>query len=105
MIELLALPAWNAPPRTLDDWQAGLAGAGRPPVVVRESSAASWLELAPLRLRGYVVMEGPHVAAINFELGAPDSAAAARLLESVAHALGWELHPDDLDDPDDSDDD
>jgi hypothetical protein len=105
MIELLALPAWNSPPRTLDDWVTGLAGSGHTPVVERVSGSASWLEVAPLRLRGYAVLEGAHVEAINFELADPDPGPAAEIVEAAAKALGWEVYPDEADGEDDLDED
>jgi len=40
---------------------------GGPAIVNRESTAVSWLEVALLRLQGYVVVENGHAAAINFE--------------------------------------
>lgn len=93
MIELLAIPAWNAEPRTLNDWTAALAALGHSPSVGREDDE-TWLEVAPLRLRGYVAIEGQSVEAINFELHDQDTEPASRLLNAAAHALGWELHPD-----------
>lgn len=96
MIELLALPAWNTPPRSLDDWSAALAGLGYPPKSAREDADEVWLEVPALRLRGLAVLEGPHVTAINFELHDPDPA-ASRLVEGAAAALGWEVHPDEED--------
>lgn len=95
MIELLALPVWDAPPRSVDDWRGALAGRGYEPRLEREASDECWLVVAPLRLRGYVVMEGDRVSAINFELTDPEPAAATRLLEEAAGELGWEIHPDD----------
>jgi len=101
MIELLALPEWQAPPRTIDDWVAELTAKAGPVVVTRESTSVSWLEIGSLRLRGYAVLEGQSVQAINFELGAPDPEPATRAIEAAALALGWEVHPDDGDDDDD----
>src|SRR5262245_60521769 len=104
MIELLALPAWRTPPRTLEEWttqlgeQAGGRVAGH-----REPATESWLELSTRRLRGYAVLEGPHVEAINFELSDPDPAPATRAVEAAAAALGWEIHPDEDEDEDDED--
>lgn len=105
MIEYLALPGWQTPPRTVEDWAARLSESGGPVIVSRESSTVSWLEVAPLRLRGYAVIENGHVTAINFELRDPDPGPATRALEGAATAIGWELHPDDPDDPDDDPDD
>jgi hypothetical protein len=105
MIELLALPGWQVPPRTLDEWVFQLSELAGPVIVTRESTGVSWVEVASLRLRGYAVLEGSRVEAINFELGAPDPGPAARAVEQAAEALGWEVHPDDPgDDPDDDDD-
>ena len=101
MVEYLALPAWETPPVKVADWVAGLSVAGGPVVVSRESSDVSWLEVAALRLRGYAVIEDGQVAAINFELRDPDPGPATRLLEEATVALGWELHADDDQAPDD----
>ena len=73
--------------------------------VTRESTGVSWLEAASLRLRGYAVIEGRHVEAINFELAALDPEPAARAVAEAAEALGWEVHPDEPDDGADVDDD
>ena len=73
MLEYLALPGWKTPPTTAR--RLGRRSSPRPggPVIVsRESSTVAWLEVAPLRLRGYVVIENGHAAAINFELHDPD---------------------------------
>lgn len=93
MIELLAIPAWNTPPRTLGDWADALAALGHQPTIGREHDD-TWLEVAPLRLRGYVATEGQSVEAINFELHAQDTEPASRILAAAAQSLGWELHPD-----------
>src|SRR5262245_51730154 len=95
MIELLALPQWQAPPRTIDDWVAELTTAAGPVAVTRESTGVFWLELGSLRLRGYAVVEGQAVQAVSFELNAPDPEPATRAIEAAASALGWEVHPDD----------
>jgi hypothetical protein len=98
MLEYLALPGWKTPPRTVDDWVVSLSEAGGPVIVSRESSTATWIEVAPLRLRGYVVLENGHAAAINFELHDPEPGPATRAIEDAATALGWEVHPDDEED-------
>jgi hypothetical protein len=105
MIELLALPGWRTPPTPLDAWVARLTTPGASVVVARESSDVSWLEVAPLRLRGYAMLAGPFVEAINFELSAPDPAPAAHAVVAAAEALGWEVHRDDDADGDDDEDD
>jgi hypothetical protein len=103
MIEMLALPAWDAPPRSLDDWAAQLAALGHPANVEREPGGECWLEVAPLRLRGYVVSEEGHVAAINFELHDPDPGPASSVVQSAARALGWEVHSGEGEDDEDDD--
>jgi hypothetical protein len=107
MLEYLALPAWKTPPRAVDDWVVALSESGGPVIVSRESSTVCWLEVAPLRLRGYVVIENGQAAAINFELHDSDPDPATRTIEQAAAALGWEIHSDvdDEDDDDDQDDD
>ncbi|MHC5539883.1 hypothetical protein ACYOEI_16815 [Singulisphaera rosea] len=107
MIELLVIPDWNTPERTLEDWVSRLSEVGGPVVVTRESVGASWIEIASLRLRGYAVIEGPRLEAINFELTALDPDPALRVIEAVSKDLGWEVHPDEpdlADDPEDPDD-
>jgi len=104
MTELLALPEWNTPPRTIADWVAQFAKEGHRPVLDRESDEVTLLEIASLRLRGYAVIEGQQVTAINFELADSDHEPAAHLVSNAAAALGWEIHPDDgSDDEDDTD--
>ncbi len=100
MTELLALPGWNTPPRTLDDWVGQLTALGASIVVERESAGVSWIEVASMRLRGYAMSEGERLEAINFELSDPDPGPATRLIETAAAALGWEVHPDEPDDDD-----
>jgi hypothetical protein len=103
MIELLALPGWQAPPTTLDDWIGRLTDLAGPVSVSRESNEATWLELGALRLRGYAVLAGLRVEAINFELTGPDPGPATSVVEAAARALGWEVHPDDPEDDEDED--
>jgi hypothetical protein len=104
MIELLVLPEWKTPPTPLDDWVAQLTTAGGPVVVTREGADASWLEIGRLRLRGYAIVAGRNVEAINFELADPDPGPATQAVTAVATALGWEVHHDDDDDDTDDDD-
>jgi hypothetical protein len=105
MLEYLALPAWNTPPTSVDSWVAELSETAGPVIVSRESSTVTWLEVAPLRLKGYVVVENEHASAINFEVHAMDPLPATRALLKAAEALGWEIHEeeDDLEDEDDED--
>jgi hypothetical protein len=101
--ELLALPGWRTPPRTLDDWVAQLTTHAGPVVVSREGPDASWLEVASLRLRGYAVIAGRNVDAVNFELADSDPTPATVAVTAAAEALGWEVHRDDQDEDDDGD--
>src|SRR4051794_12970234 len=95
MIEILVLPGWNIPETPLTDWAEQFAGQGLGATVTRESTGVSWIEVNALRLRGYAVMNGRTVEAINFELAAIDPAPARAAIEGAASALGWELHEDD----------
>jgi hypothetical protein len=99
MIELLALPAWNAEPRTLEDWTTALEAQGHPAAVHREQDE-TWLEVTPLQVRGFVVFDGARVEAINFELHAAEPEEAMPVLEAVANQLSWELYPEDVDEDD-----
>jgi hypothetical protein len=102
-IELLALPGWRTPPTPLDAWVERLTASAGPVVVTREATDASWLEVGRLRLRGYAVLAGRHVEAINFELSDPDRTAATQAIMAAAEALGWEVHDDDGEDDEDDD--
>jgi hypothetical protein len=104
MLEYLALPAWNSPPTSVDAWVVQLSETGAV-VLSRESSTVTWLEVASLRLRGYVIVESGHATAINFELHAVEPAPATRAIIKAAQALGWEIHADDGEDQDDEQDD
>jgi hypothetical protein len=111
MTELLALPGWNTPPTPLEAWSEALRSAGHPVATTRESTGVAWLEVGALRLRGYAVLQGDHVEAINFELAGtagatgPETDPARTAVERAAAALGWEVHEDDgeEDDVDDED--
>ena len=104
MIELLVLPDWKTPPTPLDDWVAQLTTHGGPVVVIREAADASWLEIGRLRLRGYAMVAGRNVEAINFELADPDPVPATDAVLAAATALGWEVHHDDDDEDSDWED-
>ncbi len=104
-IELLALPGWQTPPRSLDDWAAQLAIHAGEVVASREDSDVYWLVVAELQLRGYVILAGRDVDAINFELAGTDPEAATRAITAAAEALGWEIHLDEDDAVDDDDED
>jgi hypothetical protein len=103
MLEYLALPAWNTPPTSVDSWVAELSEAA-PVIVTRESSTVTWLEMAPLRLKAYVVVESGNATAINFELHAIDPAASTRAILKAAETLGWDLHEDEEGDDEDEED-
>jgi hypothetical protein len=105
MIELLVLPGWQTKPTPLDAWIARLETHGGPVVVTRESTAASWLEIGSLRLRGYAMLAGRVVEAINFELPPSGPESATRAITAAAEELGWEVHPDDDEADDDNEDD
>ncbi len=100
MFEILAIPGWKTAGTALSDWVAQFAGQGFEAVVTRESTDVSWIAIDALRLRGYAVMDGKTVEAINFELSDPDLHPALGALESAALALDWELD-DQQDDEDD----
>lgn len=96
MVEWLAIPEWNAPPRTLDDWLAALAGSK----VVRDEDGDRWIEVPRLRVRGLLVEEEGRVEIINFELHADDPEPALTALRAAADSINWELHADDDDEED-----
>jgi hypothetical protein len=102
MVERLALPNWNTPPRTLTEWVAALTARGHEPQVVRDEDGDIWLEIAPSRLRGLVEVEADRVESIHFELKGPDPARVLKVLDEVARGLGWELYEEDEDDVEDS---
>jgi hypothetical protein len=98
MLELLAIPAWDTGPTLLTSWVEAFEGQGLAVLVVRESNQATWVEVDALRFRGYAVMDGIKVEAINFELTAPDPSAARQAIETAAAALAWEVNEEDDDD-------
>jgi hypothetical protein len=105
MLEYLAIPAWNARPVALEAWADRLTELAGPVVATRESSNAAWLEVASLRLRGYVLLQNGKVSAINFELHDADPDPALKAIEAAARALGFEIHADEADDDDEDEDD
>jgi hypothetical protein len=100
MIELLSIPAWNAPPVTLDDWIGAFSSQGLVVALEPDPPEGVWLEIASLRFRALVLTEDNHATAVHFELSGPDSSAARAVVEKAALALGWEIH-DDTEDEDD----
>jgi hypothetical protein len=105
MLEYLAIPAWNTQPTPISTWVERLSEVAGPVIMTRESSTVAWLEVAPLRLRGYVLIENGNASAINFELHDSDPKPATRALETAAEALGWELHADDDDEDENEEED
>ena len=101
MVEWLAMPATGAAPVMLDAWSEAFAALGQTARIVHDGPGVAWIEVPSARLRGYAVIEGGGVEAINFELREPDPAAALALLQAVVAKLGWELHQED-DEEDDS---
>ncbi|WP_435015809.1 hypothetical protein TA3x_003362 [Tundrisphaera sp. TA3] len=104
MVEYLALPDWQSPPVDINAWVACLTEACGPTTLTRESPDVNWVETPTRRLRGYAVIEAGKVAAINFELHSLDPGPTLSALEAAVAAIGWELHAEDPDDPDDDDD-
>lgn len=102
MIELLATPGWKTEATPPSAWVDHLAWQGYSAVLSYESKTVAWLEVASLRLRGYVVIAGGHVEAINFEVDENHLTRARAAVEAAAAALGWEV--DDEVDPEDEDD-
>jgi hypothetical protein len=101
MIEILALPCWKVEDTPLSAWSDAFARLGHESRVTRESAGVSWIEVDALKLRGYVVMDGLTIEAINFELDETDPNAARDALSLAAAALSWELHEDDDENEDD----
>jgi len=100
LTERLAIPSWNAPPRTLADWRARFEALGQP-VIVERSPEETWLTIAPLGLRGFAVLEGGAMAALHIEIDADDPSPALALLDEAARDLGWEVHDEDEDENED----
>jgi hypothetical protein len=107
MTEILALPGWRVADTPLTAWVEQFQAQGLEATATRESTDVWWVEVPALWLRGYAVMDGLRVEAINFELADPDETPARQALERAAAALNWELHEDDDggDDGDDEDED
>jgi hypothetical protein len=104
MIELLAVPSWQTPPTTLEAWVARFEQQGEHAVVIeRESPEGAWVHLEAIGARGFAVLAGQHVEAINFEIDDRETEAASRFLEEAAAAIGWEIHTDEDDGEDDRD--
>lgn len=89
MVELLLIPAFDKPAQTAEACREALGEGAR--LVVDDGQP--WLEVPALRLRGYLVVEGGLVVAMNFEVGGDGRGAPT--VERAAEALGYEVHPDD----------
>ena len=103
MPEILALPGWKVIDTPFSAWVDQFQAQGLEAVATRESTDVWWVAIAALQLKGYAMMDGKHVEAINFELADSDIIPAREALEQAASALSWELHEDDLDDSDHDD--
>ncbi|WZO97947.1 hypothetical protein EP7_004999 [Isosphaeraceae bacterium EP7] len=105
MIEWLAIPAVQAPKRTLKDWAKAFEDLGQFAAIVPEPPGASWLEIPALGLRGFATHEESGLEAILFEMNAQDPEVALAALATAAKSLDWEIHEDDDDGSDDGSDD
>lgn len=103
MTEVISTPGWNQPPTTVDAWLEALRACASEVTATRESTAATWIEVGKPRLRGYALMQGLTVEAINFEVAPPDPTPGLDVIRQAAQRLGWELDEDV--EPDDDDDD
>ena len=103
MVELLAIPGWQAPVRTVEDWLNALAVLGHAARISLDEDHDTWIEVPDLSLRGLTVLDGVNLEAIHFELENPETEVVLEVLCQAAAVLSWELHPDDDDDDDDDD--
>jgi hypothetical protein len=100
VIERLLIPAWNAPPRSIDDWQRQFEQLGHPPSIDRGEPEETWLFLDSMGTRLLAVIEGPTLTALHAEIDGPDPSTALDLLNQAADALHWEVHDTEDDDDD-----
>jgi len=105
MTERIAIPAWNTESTPIATWVEALETRLGPVVMERDGPDGAWLEVDSRLVRGYAMLEGPHIVAVNFEIEAKDPDFAIRDIESACEAIGWELHIDDDPDADQDDDD
>ena len=101
MIEWLAIPAHEAPTRSIKDWAKAFEELGYQPFIVPEPPGASWLEIPALGLRGFATHENTGLEAILFEMDDRDPELALGVLGTAAKTLNWEIHEDTDDDSDD----
>ena len=100
MTEWLALPASGSPPIGPEIWVSKLGEAGYPATLECDGHQSSSIEVASLRVRGYLVFDGLFLEAIHFELHDPANPAPLGVIESIVASVGWELHQYDADDED-----
>ena len=98
MIEWLALPATGSAPVGPDVWITKLTEAGYQATLERAGPDDQWIEIVALKLRGYLVSDGPNLEAIHFEYHGPNISSPLPMIESLVTSLAWELHPYDADD-------
>ncbi len=95
VIEWLAIPQWDAPPRTLEDWRGAFESRGYDGTVEVEPDA-TWLFVDQLGLKAFAVIESERLVALHMEV--PDRKEAVELVEQIAVELDWELHDDEEED-------
>jgi hypothetical protein len=99
----LAIPAWDTPPRTLQDWLHQFE-AHQIAYKLKQDEGETWIVFPDLFARALVVQEGGGLEALNFELPASADPSPRPAIEQVAAALGWELHDEDGDEKDEDED-
>ncbi|WP_152051898.1 hypothetical protein [Tautonia marina] len=98
MIERLLIPAWNAPPRSMGEWEERFEQLGHAPLIDRDDPEETWLILDAIGTRLLAVIEGAALAALHAEIDASDPSPALELLERAARDLNWEVHDTEDDD-------
>jgi hypothetical protein len=91
-VEWLAIPAFGAPPRTLDDWASALADLGYALEIEPDNPEGATLRIDSLGVEGYADLEGPNITAIDFTLTDDAPPGVLTILREAANRLGWELH-------------
>lgn len=97
-LELLAIPGWDAPSRTVQDWLRQFEAMGVMPRLKKEEGE-TWILLPSLSSTALVVQESGELEALNFEIPSGVSGVRERLEEAAA-ALGWELYEEEGGDED-----
>lgn len=98
VIERLLIPAWNAPPRSIGDWEQRFDQLGHAPVIDRDDPEEIWLILDAIGTRLLAVVEGSALTALHAEIDAPEPSSALELLDRAAGDLNWEVHDTEDDD-------